>query len=194
MECLISVVGVARENGLALHMDGARLWHAAVATGISERTFAEAFDTVSVCFSKGLGAPVGSALAGSRELITRARRFKQLFGGGMRQAGIVAAGGLHAIERHRGLLAQDVARARRFADALGRLDGAVVDAAHVQSNIVLFQVTHMSAGAFVDGCHERGVHMLPSGYHTVRAVLHLGVSDDDLDTALEVVEAVLAAS
>jgi threonine aldolase len=193
-ECLSSVVATARKNGLALHMDGARLWHAAAATGVPERTFAAPFDTVSVCFSKGLGAPVGSALAGSRALIARARRFKQLFGGGMRQAGILAAGALHALEHHRGLLAGDVARARRFAEALSAWDGAEVDPAEVQSNIVLFRVMGMSAGRFVDASHALGAHMLPSGHDTVRAVLHLGVSDDDVDVALGIVRTVLGTS
>jgi threonine aldolase len=189
---LAAVAETARLHGLALHMDGARLWHAAAGSGVMERTFAEPFDTVSVCFSKGLGAPVGSALVGSRGLVTRARRFKQMYGGGFRQAGILAAGALHALDHHRERLEEDVAHARLFAEALAAMDGVEVDLATVQSNIVRFDVTAMSAGDFVDGCHEKGVHMLPGGHHGVRAVMHLGVERADVDAALSVVREVLA--
>jgi threonine aldolase len=110
---LVREIGtLTRERGIRLHLDGARLWNAAVARGISERELAAEFDSVAVCFSKGLGAPVGSALCGSREFIQRARRFRKMFGGGMRQAGIIAAGALHALEHHRGRLAEDHANAR----------------------------------------------------------------------------------
>ncbi|MCG6955046.1 MAG: aminotransferase class I/II-fold pyridoxal phosphate-dependent enzyme [Gemmatimonadetes bacterium] len=190
---LTAVAETARRNGLALHMDGARLWHASAASGVPERTFAEFFDTVSVCFSKGLGAPVGSALSGSRALITRARRFKQMYGGGFRQAGILAAGALHALDHHRDRLGEDVTHARLFAEALAGMDGVAVDLATVQSNIVRFEVTPMTAGDFVDRCRDRGVHMLPGGHHGVRAVMHLGVERADVDTALGVIRDVLGA-
>ncbi len=192
LAALQSVAEVARRQGLALHMDGARLWHAAAASGVTERAFAEPFDTVSVCFSKGLGAPVGSALVGTRSLVTRARRFKQMYGGGFRQAGILAAGALHALEHHRSRLGDDVRRARRLAEALATMEGIVVDLSRVQSNIVRFQVPGMGAAAFVDACHARGVHMLPGGNFGVRAVAHLGIDDADVDTALETIVAVLA--
>lgn len=194
LEGLRSVADAARRHGLALHMDGARLWHAAAASGISEAEFARSFDTVSVCFSKGLGAPVGSALTGSRELITRARRFKQMYGGGFRQAGIVAAGALHALEHQRARLGEDVVRARRFAEAIANLEGISIDLATVQSNIVRFEVPGMGAAAFVDACFERGVHMLPGGHRGVRAVMHIGIDDADVDTALEVLSDVLGAA
>lgn len=192
LEAISAVADAARRHGLALHMDGARLWHATAATGVDERDFAAPFDTVSVCFSKGLGAPVGSALAGTRALVTRARRFKQMYGGGFRQAGILAAGALHALEHHRGRLGDDVRRARRFAETLAGLPGACVDLACVQSNIVRFEVPEMGAGPFVDACHARGVHMLPGGHVGVRAVLHLGIGDADVDNALAVIGDVLA--
>ena len=188
------VAGVAHDNGLATHLDGARLWHATAASGVSERTYAESFDTVNVCFSKGLGAPVGSALAGPRELIERARRFKQQFGGGFRQAGILAAGALHAIEHHRDDLVRDIEHARQFAKGLTGLDGLEVDLNRVQSNIVRFSVRVMSAGDFAYRCHERGVHMLPDGPYGIRAVLHRDVGPEDLITALEVIASVLHSS
>ena len=186
-----AVAEVARAHGLKLHLDGARLWNAAVATGIAEAQYAAQFDTVSVCFSKGLGAPVGSALAGSRAFISRARRFKALFGGGIRQGGIVAAGALYAIEHHRVRLADDHAKARRFAERIASLPGIAVDLATVQTNIVRFRLTEMAAQAFVDRCYAQGVHMLSSGARGVRAVMHLDVDEADVDRAAAVLQGVL---
>ena len=120
MERIREIADVSRARGLRLHLDGARLWNAAVATGIPERDYAAHFDSVSVCFSKGLGAPIGSALCGTREFIQRARRFRKMYGGGMRQAGIIAAGALHALEHHRARLAEDHANARALAEEIGR--------------------------------------------------------------------------
>jgi threonine aldolase len=173
-------------------MDGARIWHAAAASGVPERDFAGPFDTVSVCFSKGLGAPVGSALVGDAATIARARRFKQMFGGGFRQAGIVAAAAAYALHHHRHRLAEDVRRARVFAEALSAMEGVAVDLGTVQSNIVRFEVTSMTAGAFVNRCFGRGVHMLPGGAVGVRAVMHLGITDGDAEAALAVIGEVLA--
>ncbi|MCB1247349.1 MAG: DegT/DnrJ/EryC1/StrS family aminotransferase, partial [Acidimicrobiia bacterium] len=130
----------AHTLGLATHLDGARLWNASVATGAPLGDLAKGFDTVSVCFSKGLGAPVGSALVGDDDTIARARRFKHMFGGGMRQAGLIAAGALFAVNHHRDRLADDHARARRFAEELAALDGVDVDLATVRTNIVNFRV------------------------------------------------------
>ena len=194
LEQIHAVATVAHAHGLVTHLDGARLWHATAASGVSEGTYAEPFDTVNVCFSKGLGAPVGSALAGPRDLIARSRRFKQQFGGGFRQAGILAAGALHALEHHRDDLVKDIKHARQFAAELEDLDGLEVDLDRVQSNIVRFSVQIMSAGDFVHRCHEQGVHMLPSGPHGIRAVLHRDVDTEDLNTALEVVTSVLHSS
>jgi threonine aldolase len=191
LDQLEAVCHVGREHGLALHLDGARLWHASAASGVPAQVYAEPFDTVNVCFSKGLGAPVGSALAGPGETIERARRFRQQFGGGMRQAGVIAAGALHALEHHRDDLRRDVDNARRLALALAVLDGVALDPSRVESNIVRFHVS-MDAGDFASACHERGVHMLPNGRHGVRAVLHRDVSDIEVDEAVEVMGSVLA--
>ncbi len=190
LDRLGAVCAAGREHGLALHLDGARLWHACAASGVEPIAYAASFDTVSVCFSKGLGAPMGSALAGPAGVIRRARRFKQQFGGGMRQAGIVAAGALHALDHHRGDLACDVEHARRLAAGLARLDGVRLDAATVESNIVRFEVAG-DAGAFATACHERGVHVLPNGRHGVRAVLHRDVSGGQVEAALEIFASVL---
>ena len=192
LDAIRSVADAAHRNGLALHMDGARIWHAAIALGVPEAKVAEPFDSVSVCFSKGLGAPVGSALVGTHEFVERARRYKKMFGGGMRQAGIIAAGALYALEHQRARLADDHRNARRFAEAVSCTEGAKVDLDRVQTNIVRFEVTAMSANAFVDACYARGLHMLPGGHHGVRAVPHIGIDAGDVDQALSIVKDVLA--
>ena len=183
----------ARRHGLATHLDGARLWHATAATGIPEARYSAPFDTVNVCFSKGLGAPVGSALAGSLELVARARRFKQQFGGGFRQAGILAAAALHALEHHRGALSADIANARALARGIACIDGLEVDPDRVQSNLVRFRVTAMPAGAFATSCHAGGVHLLPQGETGVRAVTHRDISAPDVERALDIMRRVLRA-
>ena len=185
------VCAAARRHGLAIHLDGARLWHASAASGVPEARYAAPFDTVNVCFSKGLGAPVGSALAGSRELVARARRFKQQFGGGFRQAGILAAAALYALEHHRGGLHADIANARSLACGIDGIDGLETTLESVQSNIVRFRVTAMPAGAFALRCHERGLHLLPQGDTGARAVAHRDISAPDVERALEVMRRVL---
>lgn len=187
-----AVCAAGRDHGLALHLDGARLWHASAASGVSEKDFAEPFDTVNVCFSKGLGAPVGSALAGAKPVIERARRFRQQLGGGMRQAGVLAAAALHGLRFHREGLTEDVTRAQRLAEALVQMDGVDIDPAQVQSNIVRFQVS-ADAGAFALLCHKKGLHMLPNGAHGVRAILHRDIGDEDVTDALEIMRSVLRA-
>jgi threonine aldolase len=191
LSAIHDVAEAGRRHGMALHMDGARLWHASAAAGVAEAEYAAPFDTVSVCFSKGLGAPMGSALAGTSGLVARARRFKQQFGGGLRQAGIVAAGALHALEHHRPRLGEDHENARILADGLAALDGIELDPTLVETNIVRFHVSAMEAGPFVDACHDRGVFMLPGGTHGVRAVTHMDVGRQDIDQALAVVRSVL---
>jgi threonine aldolase len=187
LEQLLQAAAAARRHGLGLHLDGARLWNAAVASGVAEAAYAQPFDSISVCFSKGLGAPMGSALAGDRAFIARARRFKALFGGGFRQAGIVAAGALYALDHHRERLAEDHANARLLADGLAAIDGIVIDAGLVETNIVRFRLTAMPAAAFVERCHAAGVFLLPAAGDGVRAVLHLGVARDDVLGALAVI-------
>ncbi len=184
----------ARRLGLAIHLDGARLWNASVASGVPEAEYARHFDTVSVCFSKGLGAPVGSALAGSETLMSEARRFRQNLGGGMRQAGIVAAGALHALMHQRERLHQDHANAIRLAEGLAQMPKVTVDIDTVQTNIVCFQVSGITAGEFADRCFEADMLMIPSGEKSVRAVTWKGVSREDVDRALAIIEASLATS
>ncbi len=191
LEQIAQVTAAAREAGLATHLDGARLWNASVATGIAERDYASHFDSVSVCFSKGLGAPVGSCLAGRAEFIDRARRFRKMFGGGMRQAGIIAAGALYALKHNRERLAEDHANARLLAEAVAGVAGIEVDLAGVQTNIVVIRVTAMSASEFSARLKTRGVGMLPTGPDTVRAVVSLEVNREQVLEAVEVVKDVV---
>jgi threonine aldolase len=181
----------ARSLGLALHLDGARLWNATAASGIPESRYASYFDTVSVCFSKGLGAPVGSALAGTAAFVERARRFKQMFGGGFRQAGVLAAAALYALEHHRGELEADHRKARRLADALAEIEGVEIDPSRAETNILRFQLTAMGAVELVERCYERGVHLLVQGPDRVRAVLHRDISFEQVDEAITIFRDVL---
>ena len=188
LEGIAEVAGVAGENGLRMHLDGARLWNASVATGIAEAEYARYFDSASVCFSKGLGAPVGSALAGSGDFVERARRFRKMLGGGMRQAGIIAAGALYGLEHHRERLADDHANARRLAEALAAMDGIEIDPTEVETNIVYFRLTSLPAAQFQKTLHERGVGVLALGQDTIRAVTNLMVAGEDIDRAIEIIQ------
>jgi len=182
-----SVAAAAREHGLQLHLDGARLLNAAVATGIPERDLAAAFDTVSVCFSKGLGAPIGSALAGPRAVIDRARRFRKMFGGGMRQAGIIAAGALFALRHQRDRLAEDHANAKTLAAGLARIDGVEAVPSEVETNMVRFRVRGRPANQVVEQLRARGVLVLAASRETIRAVTNLMVSNTDVEAALKAI-------
>lgn len=181
----------ARSRGLRLHLDGARLWNAHVASGVAMSRYGALFDTVSCCFSKGLGAPVGSALAGDGETIRRARRFRKMFGGGMRQSGLLAAAARFAMEHHVSRLAQDHEHARRLAAGLGKIKGLTIDpeqAAHgVETNIVYFDVSptlRLSAAALCERVAAQGVLVLATGEHRIRAVTHLDVNQDGIDAAI----------
>ena len=176
----------ARENGLRRHLDGARLFNAVVATGISAERWAEHFDTISVCFSKGLGAPVGSALCGSQEVIDRARWTRKALGGGMRQAGILAAAAIFALDHHVERLVEDHAHAAIIADAVRQADGLSLVSDSVDTNIVLFKVDPIlgSAPEFCGRLAERGVRMLGKGTE-VRAVTHLDITRSDAEQAAQ---------
>lgn len=182
----------ARSRGLATHLDGARLWNAAVATGIGMSRWARHFDTVGVCFSKGLGAPVGSALAGPRELIAQAVRHRKVLGGGMRQAGVLAAAALYAVEHHVERLAEDHANAQRLANAIRQIDHLRLQPDRVDTNLVFFEVDPAwgSAAEFSSRLKQRGVLMLPTAPSTIRAVTHLDVTAADVDRAIEAIQAV----
>jgi len=186
IETVAEIAAFARNNGIGTHMDGARLWNAALAGGVAEADIARHVDSVSVCFSKGLGAPVGSALAGTREFVYQARRVRKQFGGGMRQAGIIAAGALYALEHHRERLADDHANARRLADGIVDLPGVELDPSTVETNIVCFHTPGRPAANVVASLAEAGVLVLAPGPDTIRAVASLAVSRDDIDYAIRV--------
>ncbi len=141
LERIEEVAAMARRHGLQLHLDGARLWNAAAATGIAESRWAAPFDSISVCYSKGLGAPVGSALVGSKAFLERAKRFRKMFGGGMRQAGIIAAGALFALRNHRARLSEDHANAKALAEGISGFKGVEVAPGEAETNMVRFRVT-----------------------------------------------------
>jgi len=189
IEEIRQVTATAREHSLQLHLDGARLWNASVATSVAEREYAMPFDTVSVCFSKGLGAPVGSALAGSKILIERARRFRKMLGGGMRQAGVIAAGALFGLRNHRARLAEDHANAKRLAAGLAKVSGLDVNPGEVETNMVRFRVRNMPAERLVERLRARGVLVLPVGRDTIRAVTNLMVSAEDIEAAVGTISA-----
>jgi threonine aldolase len=191
---LRGVGDLARVRGLASHMDGARLMNAVVASGVSARDYAAPFDSAWVDFTKGLGAPVGAAIAGSREFIAEAWRCKQQMGGAMRQAGIIAAGGLYALRHHVKRLAEDHANARRLAEGLAALPGVSIDPATVETNLVFFDLTgRPDANTAVERMLARGVRMGALGPRTIRAVTHLDVSAEQVERALAVAREVLTA-
>lgn len=189
---VLAVASAGREHGLRLHLDGARLWNACAASGTDPAEYAAPFDTVSCCFSKGLGAPVGSAVAGDADTIRRVHRFRKLFGGAMRQAGLLAAACLYALEHHRDRLVDDHANARRLAEGIDGIEGLSIDATKVESNIVIFGVDG-DASTLCARLEEEGVRMLPVGPRAVRAVTHLGVSRADIEHAVASLETVAPA-
>lgn len=190
LESVEAITAWAHEQGLSTHLDGARLFNAVVASGISAERWCAGFDTVSVCFSKGLGAPVGSALAGPRELIQAARRQRKVFGGGMRQAGVIAAGALYALQHQVDRLADDHATAQIIATAIRETEGLTLEPAEVDTNIVIFRVDPAlgTAADFVNRLGERGVAMLPFSNVHVRAVTHLHITPDSARQAGQVIQ------
>jgi threonine aldolase len=183
-----SICGWAHNNGLVTHLDGARLFNAVVASGIEARRWTRHFETVSVCFSKGLGAPVGSALCGPKDLMVKARRIRKLFGGGMRQAGVIAAAALYALENHIERLAEDHANAKTLAAAVRRIKGLELLGDTVDTNIVIFRVEPGlgTAAEFCQRLAEHGLLVLAIGAQQVRAVTHLDVDAADTRKAGEI--------
>lgn len=183
---LQATCAAAREAGLACHLDGARLWNATAATGIPEADYAAPFDTVNVCLSKGLGAPVGSVLTGPADLIQQARRYRKMLGGGMRQGGMLAAAGLYALAHHRPHLAQDHAKAQALAEGLAECPAFDLNPAQVETNIVMFDTVGLDAEPVLHALAAQGLLMVPFGPRTIRATTHRDVSMDDIDRALQI--------
>ena len=172
----------ADERGIGVHVDGARIWNAHVATGTPLEAYGATADVLAVCLSKGLGAPVGSLVVGSAAAIDESRVWRKRLGGGMRQVGVLAAAGLHALDHHVERLADDHARARRLAEGLAELDGVDLDPSLVETNIVIFSVD--DAAGFCAALAAEDVAMSQFGPHRVRAVTHLDVDDEGIDRAL----------
>ncbi|MEW6266019.1 MAG: low-specificity L-threonine aldolase [Thermodesulfobacteriota bacterium] len=194
LEAILAVTATARRHQLSLHLDGARIFNACAASGLAPSDYARHFDTVSFCLSKGLGAPVGSILVGGREVIAEARRWRKLLGGGMRQAGILAAAGLYALEHHVRRLAEDHENAKILAQGLARLKGLEFDPTEVETNIIIFRVVKpgLSAPALADRLKARSVLVLPTGPEYIRVVTHLDVNRDDIHPALKVFAEVIS--
>ncbi len=194
LEDIEAVTGAARQHSMRTHMDGARLWNACVAGGVTARDYARYFDSVSCCFSKGLGAPVGSAVAGTNDLVAKVRRIRKMLGGGMRQSGLLAAAASHALDHHIARLSDDHANARAFAEGVVKVKGITLDACHgpfgVESNIVLFDLgsaVPFDAPTLCARIQSLGVLMLPTGPRKVRAVTHLDVNLAGVTRAVEAI-------
>jgi threonine aldolase len=190
LDRLRAVVACARARGVRVHLDGARLWNASVATGVAIREWVAGVDTVMMCFSKGLGAPVGSILVGGAEVVRRARRHRKRWGGAMRQVGVLAAACLHALDHHLERLAEDHRRARALAAGLAAAPGVAVPAP--ETNIVLVTLEHaaLDPDAMQSALEARGVRMVPFGARRLRAITHLDVDDAGIARAVEVFQTV----
>ncbi len=189
------VAAVARAAGVSLHMDGARLANACVKSGTSARDYAACVDSLWLDYTKGLGAPVGATLAGSRDFIHESWRHKQMMGGSMRQSGVIAAAALYALEHNWDRLAEDHDNARHLSEGLANIKGIAIDVPRMQTNLVFFEVTRpgWTAQRLVDACRERGVGLGANTASRLRAVTHLDVSRKDIDVALKTISDVLAA-
>lgn len=167
------------------------MWNAIVATGTSASTYGKLFDTVSVCLSKGLGAPVGSLILGTSTNIERARRWRKMLGGGMRQAGILAAAGLYALDTVLPRISEDHRRAQKFATGLADIDGVTIDLSRVQTNIVAFSVSDWNDAEFVQACRQRGLRIAPIRAGVMRAVMYHQIDDSAVEQSLAVIRDVL---
>ena len=189
LDDLIAVADLARSRNLALHLDGARLWNASVASGVTEAAYAAPFDSVMVCLSKGLGAPVGSLVAGSTEFIRNAHRVRKMFGGGMRQVGVLAAAGLYALENNYDRLERDHAHAQLLASAIDASGTFVLTPNGVETNIVMFDVADgRSALEIVDELRQIGVLVVPFGPKTLRATTHLDITDGQIQEVARLIQ------
>jgi threonine aldolase len=193
IEKISEIYRLAKSKGLLLHLDGARLWNASMATGIKSEEYAQWADSVSVCLSKGLGAPIGSLVAGSKSFIDRVHRFRKMFGGGMRQAGIIAAAGIYALDHHIERLKDDHQNARRLAVGLKEFKGVSIDPKHVETNIVIFDVsnTGMTGAQVGEAMKKEGVLIHAFSKTQIRLVTHLDITSEDIETALKAFEKIL---
>jgi threonine aldolase len=185
----------ARARGIAMHLDGARIWNAHVASGTSFTEFGKHFDTISVCLSKGLGAPVGSVMLSTKARVAEARIWRKRYGAGMRQVGILAAAGHYALDKNIDRLAEDHARAKKIAVALHAVDSSLVDPAKVETNIVGLELSKVgiTAADLATRCKDAGLWISALGPHYARLVTHLDFTDVQCDQAIEILKRALVA-
>jgi len=185
---LLAIRKVADDHGLFVHLDGARIWNALVESGIEASFFGTIADTISVCFSKGLGAPVGSMMLASGDHIKKARRVRKMWGGGMRQVGLLAAAADYGVDHHFELMKKDHDRAREFAKAVSENEAFVIDLQSVDTNIVLFDVADGNAETVLSYFSDNGVGMVPFGPKTVRTTFHFQITDEEVNRVMELVQ------
>jgi threonine aldolase len=192
LEKMAEIYRLTKLKGILVHLDGARLWNASVATGIKPHEYAQWADSVSVCLSKGLGAPIGSLVAGSKPFIDRVHRFRKMFGGGMRQVGIIAAAGIYALDHHLERLREDHQNAKRLGVGLKEFKGVSIDPRHVETNIVIFDVanTRITAVEVAEAMKKQEVLIHAFGKTQIRLVTHLDVTAEDIEKALKAFEKV----
>jgi len=181
-----AVAALAKKRGLAVHLDGARIFNAAVALGVDVKELTRSVDSLSFCLSKGLSAPIGSVVCGSKRFIAQARRIRKVLGGGMRQSGIIAAAGIIALEQMVERIAEDHKNARRLAEGIARIKGLSIDLTRAQTNIVYFELTNerLTADRLAAELGKKGIKLLPVGPRRLRAVTHYGITAEDIDLTL----------
>jgi threonine aldolase len=190
MDKIIELKNLAKKHNLFFHLDGARMWNACAETGISPKEYATHFDTISCCFSKGLGAPIGSAIAGSKDFIKEAFRVRKSWGGGMRQVGILAAAALFAVQNNRERLKEDHIRAKKLADRINANPNLEINMEAVQTNILLFKPKNVSPDEGLKLCKEKGLILTPGTIDSLRVVTHLDVNDNDIVKAADIIDEV----
>lgn len=190
IENIAALQKLAKKYGLYFHLDGARIWNASAASGIPAKEYASFFDTVSCCLSKGLGAPVGSVIAGPADFIKEAYRVRKAWGGGMRQAGVIAAAGLYALKNNINRLAEDHIKAKKLAGAINEIESLEIDMGIAQTNIIIFKPLNDSVELAIEKCREKGLLLSMGNVGYIRAVTHLDVSDSQIENAIEILREV----
>jgi len=188
LEKIIEMKQFVKKHNLLFHLDGARIWNASVASGISVKDYAVHFDSISCCFSKGLGAPVGSIIAGTKDFIKEAYRVRKAWGGGMRQAGVLAAAGLYALKNNIDRLSEDHEKAKILAKVINENPSLEIDINSVQTNILIFKPLKISVDQAIKLCKEKGLLLSVGRIDSLRAITHLDVSFDDIDRAIKILE------
>jgi threonine aldolase len=191
MENILSLKQIVRKYNLKYHLDGARIWNASIATGINVKEYASHFDSISCCLSKGLGAPIGSLIGGSKDFIQEAYRVRKGWGGGMRQAGILAAAGLYALKNNIYRLADDHANAKYLAEKINQLSSIEINMNAVQTNIVVFKPLKLTVEEVIESCRQKGLLLSTGKVGWIRAVTHLDVSHQNVEEATDIIQKVL---